>query len=108
MARNCAARSLRWVGTARRGAAPSPAAVHPCTAIPHSPPQAFPAISEEQLGALLPGKGGLVQSKLSNRCVVYSLEGGSPLFFDPSGRGDGLLPTVRLRGGWQRLRALCA
>ncbi|KAI7845764.1 hypothetical protein COHA_000678 [Chlorella ohadii] len=55
--------------------------------------KAFPAISEEQLGLLLPGKSGLVQTKLSNRCVVYSQEGGNPLFFDPDGPG-GLLPTV--------------
>lgn len=33
-------------------------------------------------------------------CVVYSLEGGNPLFFDPDGRG-GLLPTVG-RAGQQR------
>ncbi len=66
-------------------------------------PQAFPAISEEQLGLLLPGKSGLVQTKLSNRCVVYSQEGGNPLFFDPDGRG-GLLPTVGWVGciGWMR------
>ncbi|KAL4422679.1 hypothetical protein ABPG75_008876 [Micractinium tetrahymenae] len=55
--------------------------------------KAFPSVTEEELGALLPSKQGLVQAKLSNRCVVYSLEGGNPLFFDPDGRG-GLLPTV--------------
>ncbi|PRW32977.1 Eukaryotic translation initiation factor 2D [Chlorella sorokiniana] len=55
--------------------------------------KAFPAIAEEELSLLLPGKSGLVQTKLSNRCVVYSQEGGNPLFFDPDGRG-GLLPTV--------------
>lgn len=60
--------------------------------------QAFPSIGEEQLALLLPGKSGLVQTKLSNRCVVYSQEGGNPLFFDPDGRG-GLLPTVRALGG---------
>ena len=75
--------------------------------------QAFPAIDDEALSALLPGKAGLVQTKLSNRCVVYSLDGGNPLFFDPDGRG-GLLPTVRpqpaagsrllVTGGWVRAR----
>ncbi|EFN52364.1 hypothetical protein CHLNCDRAFT_138791 [Chlorella variabilis] len=55
--------------------------------------KAFPGLDEEQLGALLPGKGGLVQTKLSNRCLLYSLDGGNPLFFDPDGRGN-LLPTV--------------
>ncbi|KAL4852879.1 Eukaryotic translation initiation factor 2D [Chlorella vulgaris] len=55
--------------------------------------KAFPSLSEEQLTALLPGKGGLVQTKLSNRCILYSLDGVSPLFFDPDGRGN-LLPTV--------------
>ena len=51
-------------------------------------------MTEEQLGALLPGKSGLVLSKLSNRCIIYGVDGGNPLFFDPDGRG-GLLPTVR-------------
>lgn len=55
--------------------------------------KAFPALGEEQLAALLPGKSGLVQTKLSNRCLVYSQDGGNPLFFDPDGRGN-LLPTV--------------
>jgi translation initiation factor 2D len=58
--------------------------------------KAFPSLSEEHLTALLPGKGGLVQTKLSNRCILYSLDGGSPLFFDPDGRGN-LLPTVSSR-----------
>lgn len=78
-----------------------PAAAHRCltnaTALTFSTPcaclQAFPGLDEEQLGALLPGKGGLVQTKLSNRCLLYSLDGGNPLFFDPDGRGN-LLPTV--------------
>lgn len=60
--------------------------------LPH--PQAFPSVSEEELAALLPSKAGLVQTKLSNRCLLYSLDGSNPLFFDPDGRG-GLLPTVR-------------
>lgn len=60
--------------------------------------QAFPSINEEQLALLLPGKSGLVQTKLSNRCVVYSQEGGNPLFFDPDGRG-GLLPTASVELG---------
>lgn len=58
--------------------------------------QCFPAINDEELtAALLPGKSGVVMTKLSNRCIYYSLEGGNPLFFDPDGRGS-LLPTVRL------------
>ena len=78
----------------------------PAGALPALPPcpQAFPAVGEEQLAALLPGKSGLVQTKLSNRCVVYSAEGGNPLFFDPDGRG-GLLPTVRPTARRNRLRA---
>lgn len=40
--------------------------------------------------------------KLSNRCVVYSIEGGNPLFFDPDGRG-GLLPTVYALSALPRL-----
>ena len=57
------------------------------------PLQAFPSLDEEQLGGLIPGKGGMVLTKLNNRALVYSLDGGNPLFFDPDGRG-GLLPTV--------------
>lgn len=64
----------------------------------------FPAIDEEALSVLLPGKGGLVQTKLSNRCVVYGLDGGNPLLFDPDGRG-GLQPTVRHRGAGELARA---
>ena len=70
----------------------------PCRRPAVALPQAFPSVSEEQLAALIPGKGGLVMSKLNNRAVVYSLDGGNPLFFDPDGRG-GLLPTVSGGGG---------
>lgn len=40
-----------------------------------------------------PVKHQVTTSKLSNRTVVYSI-GGSPLLFDPDGRGDFILPTV--------------
>jgi translation initiation factor 2D len=51
-------------------------------------------LKDDQLSSLLPGKAGIVQSKLSNRSVVYAIEGGNPMFFDPDGRGAVLLPTV--------------
>lgn len=55
-------------------------------------------------GSLLRGASGCMPKAAEpatrwrpRRCVVYSLDGGNPLFFDPDGRG-GLLPTVRLAG----------
>lgn len=53
-----------------------------------------PALSDEQLLDLLPNKSKLTINKMSNKSIVYSLEGGDPLFFDPSGHGDRLYPTV--------------
>lgn len=53
-----------------------------------------PGISDAQLSDLFPGKAKVTQAKLSNRAVVYGLEGGDPAFFDPTGHGDRLLPTV--------------
>lgn len=50
--------------------------------------------AEEELGELFPPKSEVVLHKLSNRATVYSIQGGNPLFFDPEGRGDLLVPTV--------------
>eukprot|EP00884_Botryococcus_braunii_P009146 jgi/Botrbrau1/18232/Bobra.53_1s0086.1 len=54
----------------------------------------FPDVSEDRLGELFPAKCEVILHKLSNRATVYSIQGGNPLFFDPEGRGDLLVPTV--------------
>ena len=53
----------------------------------------YPDLSEEDLKELFPAKCQLVISKLSNRGQAYSLDD-EPLFFDPEGRGDYLVPTI--------------
>jgi hypothetical protein len=52
-------------------------------------------VTQEQLGLLFPPKTNVTMVKLSNRSVVYLNESGNPMFFDVSGHGDSLLPTVR-------------
>lgn len=52
-------------------------------------------LTQEQLGLLFPPKTSVTMAKLSNRSVVYLNEQGNPMFFDVSGHGDSLLPTVR-------------
>lgn len=54
----------------------------------------YPNLDEESRDLLLPPKAHITQSKLSNRTLVYGIEGGNPLFFDPTGHGDRYLPTV--------------
>lgn len=54
----------------------------------------YPDLDEESLNLLFPPKSQITQSKLSNRTLVYGIEGGNPLFFDPTGHGDRYLPTV--------------
>ncbi|KAK9814155.1 hypothetical protein WJX72_001321 [[Myrmecia] bisecta] len=54
----------------------------------------FPALSEDDLKKLIPSKGEISVLKLSNKAQAYSTTGGNPLFFDPAGRGDALVPTV--------------
>ena len=51
-------------------------------------------LDEDTLAKLLPAKAELALLKLSNRSTAYTANAGSPLFFDPSGRGDVLVPTV--------------
>ena len=51
-------------------------------------------MDEDTLAKLLPAKAELALLKLSNRSTAYTANAGSPLFFDPSGRGDVLVPTV--------------
>ncbi|KAL4514187.1 hypothetical protein Ndes2437B_g04160 [Nannochloris sp. 'desiccata'] len=54
----------------------------------------FPNLTEEQTAVLFPPKAGITLSKLSNRSIVYGRDDGVPLFFDPTGHGDKLIPTV--------------
>ena len=51
-------------------------------------------LEDEALSQLLPAKAEVALLKLSNRSTAYTANAGSPLFFDPSGRGDLLVPTV--------------
>ncbi|KAL6770629.1 hypothetical protein ACKKBF_B32020 [Auxenochlorella protothecoides x Auxenochlorella symbiontica] len=53
-----------------------------------------PSLSEDQLSDLFSSKTRITLSKLNNRSLVYGIEGGDPLFFDPTGHGDRLFPTV--------------
>ncbi|GAB4820011.1 hypothetical protein N2152v2_007057 [Parachlorella kessleri] len=53
----------------------------------------YHSITEEDLSQILPAKATITLTKLNNRCQVYGVEGGSPLFFDPEARGA-LLPTI--------------
>jgi len=52
---------------------------------------AFPSTNDEQLTELLPTKGQVTMTKLSQRTVLYSVDG-VPLFFDHLGRND-MYPT---------------
>lgn len=60
--------------------------------------KSFPHLSDEEKNSLIPLKTEVTQVKLSNRAVAYSLateqNGEAPLFFDISGHGDLLFPTV--------------
>ena len=51
-------------------------------------------LEEDALAQLLPAKAEVALLKLSNRSVAYTANAGNPLFFDPSGRGEVLVPTV--------------
>lgn len=44
---------------------------------------AMPALSEEDVDLLVPSKAEVVLSKLSNRALVYAVEGCNPILFDP-------------------------
>lgn len=54
----------------------------------------YPTLPEEDLKRLFPGKADVSLMKLSNKATAYSCGGGNPLFFDPTGREDVLIPTV--------------
>lgn len=54
----------------------------------------YPNLSEDDHKRLFASKAEVNLMKLSNRAQVYAKAGGNPLFFDPTGRDDVLLPTV--------------
>lgn len=54
----------------------------------------FPDLTDEQVSDLIPNKAEVSLLKLSNRAQAYSCNGKNPLFFDPEGRGDLLVPSV--------------
>ena len=54
----------------------------------------FPDLSDDDMEALLPGKAEVQLMKLRNKATAYSCGSADPLFFDPEGRGDLLVPTV--------------
>jgi translation initiation factor 2D len=54
----------------------------------------LPLLTDELLDAILPPKVEITLSKFQNRVIVYSIEGGCPMFFDIDGRGTEIFPTV--------------
>lgn len=54
----------------------------------------FPNASDSDLDILIPPKVEITVSKHPNRVLVYSLEGGLPMFFDVDSRGTTIYPTV--------------
>ncbi|KAM7473062.1 hypothetical protein LguiA_011245 [Lonicera macranthoides] len=54
----------------------------------------FPNASDSDIDSLLPPKVEISVAKYPNRVLVYSWEGGYPMFFDVDGRGSEIFPTV--------------
>ncbi|PWA96988.1 eukaryotic translation initiation factor SUI1 family protein [Artemisia annua] len=54
----------------------------------------FPNASDTDLDSLIPPKVEVTVSKHPNRVLIYSLEGGLPIFFDVDSRGTTIYPTV--------------
>ncbi|KFK41565.1 hypothetical protein AALP_AA2G145500 [Arabis alpina] len=54
----------------------------------------FILLTDDLLDTILPPKVEITVSKFQNRVLVYSIEGGCPMFFDIDGRGNEILPTV--------------
>jgi hypothetical protein len=44
---------------------------------------AMPALTEADVDSAIPGKADVIMYKLSNRAVVYAVDGRNPLVFDP-------------------------
>lgn len=54
----------------------------------------YPTLSEDDHKRLFASKADINLMKLSNKATAYASSGGNPLFFDPTGREDVLIPTV--------------
>ncbi len=54
----------------------------------------YPSLSDEDHKRLFANKTDVNLLRLSNKAQVYACIGGNPLFFDPTGREDVLIPTV--------------
>lgn len=54
----------------------------------------FPSASDADIDAILPPKTEITVAKLTNRALVYAVEGGPPMLFDVDGRGNEIFPTV--------------
>ncbi|BDA49270.1 Eukaryotic translation initiation factor 2D [Coccomyxa sp. Obi] len=54
----------------------------------------FPDLSDEDVDQLFPAKVEVQMLKLKNKATAYTCGNANPLFFDPEGRGDLLVPTV--------------
>nr|GEW55863.1 eukaryotic translation initiation factor 2D [Tanacetum cinerariifolium] len=54
----------------------------------------FPNASDTDLDTLIPPKVEVTVSKHPNRVLIYSLEGGLPIFFDVDSRGTTIFPTA--------------
>ena len=54
----------------------------------------FPDLTDDQVNEIIPAKADVSLQKLSNRTQAYTCNGKNPLFFDPEGRGDLLVPSV--------------
>lgn len=58
----------------------------------------YPSLDDIACALLFPSKAGIFMSKVAGGAVVYGLEGGDPLFLDPTGFKDHVLPTVSVQG----------
>lgn len=54
----------------------------------------YPNLSDDDHKRLFASKADINLIRLSNKAQVYACNGGNPLFFDPTGREDVLIPTV--------------
>ena len=54
----------------------------------------YPSLTEDDHSRLFASKSDINLLKLSNKATAYAPSGGNPLFFDPTGREDVLIPTV--------------
>lgn len=54
----------------------------------------YPTLSDDDHKRLFANKTDVNLMRLSNKSQVYACNGGNPLFFDPTGREDVLIPTV--------------